>query len=316
MRVPFRGVTTREVALLEGPAGWGEFGPFLEYAPPEASRWLASAVESAWVRLARCRARLGAGQRDGAGGRTGAGGRGAGAVPRVHDGQGQGGRARPVAGRRPRPGRGGARGDGAVGEGARRRQRRLVGRRRARGAGAARRLTTWSTPSSPARRSRSCATCGCRWRATASTCRSPPTSRSARPRTRCGCATSRPPTSSSSRWRRWAGCGPRSRSSRPAGCPRWCRRRSTPASASRPGSRSPPRCRSLEHACGLGTVALLDGDVGGHAARAGGRRAAGRPGRRRPRAASSSYAAPPDRVAWWRERVTRVRTRTSREGDR
>ena len=49
MRVPFRGVTTREVALFEGPAGWGEFGPFLEYAPPEASRWLASAVESAWL---------------------------------------------------------------------------------------------------------------------------------------------------------------------------------------------------------------------------------------------------------------------------
>jgi O-succinylbenzoate synthase len=49
MRVPFRGVTTREVALLEGPAGWGEFGPFLEYDRTEASRWLASAVESAWL---------------------------------------------------------------------------------------------------------------------------------------------------------------------------------------------------------------------------------------------------------------------------
>ncbi|MFL6175801.1 MAG: o-succinylbenzoate synthase [Ornithinibacter sp.] len=49
MRVPFRGVTTREVALLEGPAGWGEFGPFLEYGPSESSRWLASAVESAWL---------------------------------------------------------------------------------------------------------------------------------------------------------------------------------------------------------------------------------------------------------------------------
>jgi O-succinylbenzoate synthase len=48
MRVPFRGVTTREVGLLAGPAGWGEFGPFPEYAPPEASRWLASAVEAAW----------------------------------------------------------------------------------------------------------------------------------------------------------------------------------------------------------------------------------------------------------------------------
>ncbi len=48
MRVPFRGVTTREVALVEGPAGWAEFGPFLEYDAREASRWLAAAVESAW----------------------------------------------------------------------------------------------------------------------------------------------------------------------------------------------------------------------------------------------------------------------------
>ncbi|MFN2320645.1 MAG: o-succinylbenzoate synthase [Dermatophilaceae bacterium] len=48
MRVRFRGVTTREVALLDGPAGWGEFGPFPEYAPPEAARWLAAAVEAAW----------------------------------------------------------------------------------------------------------------------------------------------------------------------------------------------------------------------------------------------------------------------------
>ena len=48
MRLPFRGVTEREAVLLEGPAGWGEFAPFLEYGPPEASRWLAAAVESAW----------------------------------------------------------------------------------------------------------------------------------------------------------------------------------------------------------------------------------------------------------------------------
>lgn len=48
MRVRFRGVTLREAALLRGPAGWGEFSPFLEYEPPEASRWLAAAVESAW----------------------------------------------------------------------------------------------------------------------------------------------------------------------------------------------------------------------------------------------------------------------------
>jgi len=47
MRVPFRGVTTREVALISGPNGWGEFGAFLEYGPQEASRWLASAIETA-----------------------------------------------------------------------------------------------------------------------------------------------------------------------------------------------------------------------------------------------------------------------------
>ncbi|WP_392543166.1 o-succinylbenzoate synthase [Oryzobacter telluris] len=49
MRVRFRGVTTREVALVEGPRGWGEFGPFPEYEPAEAARWLGAAVEAAWV---------------------------------------------------------------------------------------------------------------------------------------------------------------------------------------------------------------------------------------------------------------------------
>ena len=48
MRVRFRGITVREVALIEGPAGWGEFGAFLEYEPPEASQWLASAIEAAY----------------------------------------------------------------------------------------------------------------------------------------------------------------------------------------------------------------------------------------------------------------------------
>lgn len=49
MRVRFRGITVREVALIDGPAGWGEFGAFPEYEPPEAARWLASAVESAYA---------------------------------------------------------------------------------------------------------------------------------------------------------------------------------------------------------------------------------------------------------------------------
>ena len=37
MRVRFRGITTREVALIDGPAGWGEFGAFVEYRPAEAA---------------------------------------------------------------------------------------------------------------------------------------------------------------------------------------------------------------------------------------------------------------------------------------
>jgi O-succinylbenzoate synthase len=48
MRVRFRGIMIREVALIDGPTGWGEFGPFLEYEPPEAAHWLASGIESAY----------------------------------------------------------------------------------------------------------------------------------------------------------------------------------------------------------------------------------------------------------------------------
>lgn len=38
----------REVALIEGPCGWGEFGAFPEYGPAEAAAWLASGVEAAY----------------------------------------------------------------------------------------------------------------------------------------------------------------------------------------------------------------------------------------------------------------------------
>ena len=48
MRVRFRGITVREVALIDGPAGWGEFGAFIEYQPDEAVNWLASGIESAY----------------------------------------------------------------------------------------------------------------------------------------------------------------------------------------------------------------------------------------------------------------------------
>lgn len=49
MRVKFRGITVRELALIEGPAGWGEFGAFPEYKPPEAAAWLAAAIEAAYT---------------------------------------------------------------------------------------------------------------------------------------------------------------------------------------------------------------------------------------------------------------------------
>lgn len=48
MRVRFRGITEREVALVDGPAGWGEFGAFPEYPDAEAVHWLASAIEMGW----------------------------------------------------------------------------------------------------------------------------------------------------------------------------------------------------------------------------------------------------------------------------
>jgi o-succinylbenzoate synthase len=47
MRTRFRGTTVRQGALIEGPAGWGEFSPFPEYGPRECARWLASALEAA-----------------------------------------------------------------------------------------------------------------------------------------------------------------------------------------------------------------------------------------------------------------------------
>jgi len=49
MRTRFRGITVREGAVIQGPAGWGEFSPFAEYGPGESARWLASAIESATV---------------------------------------------------------------------------------------------------------------------------------------------------------------------------------------------------------------------------------------------------------------------------
>lgn len=44
----FRGIDVREALLLEGPEGWTEFSPFVEYDDAEASAWLAAAIDFGW----------------------------------------------------------------------------------------------------------------------------------------------------------------------------------------------------------------------------------------------------------------------------
>lgn len=47
MRLRFRRVDHREAVLVRGPAGWGEFSPFPDYPPEVTTRWLAAALELA-----------------------------------------------------------------------------------------------------------------------------------------------------------------------------------------------------------------------------------------------------------------------------
>ena len=47
MPTTFRGITRREGMVFEGPAGWAEFSPFLDYDARESAPWLAAAIESA-----------------------------------------------------------------------------------------------------------------------------------------------------------------------------------------------------------------------------------------------------------------------------
>ena len=48
LRTPFRGVTLREVMLIQGTQGPGEWAAFLEYSDEVAARWLLSALEQAF----------------------------------------------------------------------------------------------------------------------------------------------------------------------------------------------------------------------------------------------------------------------------
>jgi O-succinylbenzoate synthase len=49
LRSRFRGVEHREAMLFEGPAGWTEFSPFVEYGDVEAAAWLAAAIDFGWT---------------------------------------------------------------------------------------------------------------------------------------------------------------------------------------------------------------------------------------------------------------------------
>ena len=48
LRTRFRGVTEREALLVEGPRGWTEFSPFVEYGPEEAATWLTATLDFGW----------------------------------------------------------------------------------------------------------------------------------------------------------------------------------------------------------------------------------------------------------------------------
>ncbi|MEL4319634.1 o-succinylbenzoate synthase [Leifsonia sp. YIM 134122] len=51
LRTRFRGIEVREAMLFEGPAGWTEFSPFVEYDDAEAANWLSAAIDFGWREL-------------------------------------------------------------------------------------------------------------------------------------------------------------------------------------------------------------------------------------------------------------------------
>ena len=175
------------------------------------------------------------------------------------DGQGQGRRARPGTRARTRPGsrRSATRSvptgwsgstPTAAGPSTRRSAaipRPGAGRRRAGVRRAAGRLASRTSPSCAA----------------GSTCRSPPTSRSAGRPTPIGCATSRRPTSPYSRCSRSAAYAPACGSPRTSAC-RWSSRSAVESSIGiAAGVALAAALPELPHACGLATVQLLTGDV-------------------------------------------------------
>lgn len=56
LAAPFRGITERELVLIEGPSGWAEFAPFRNHDDSHSALWLQAALEQAfgeWPALVR-----------------------------------------------------------------------------------------------------------------------------------------------------------------------------------------------------------------------------------------------------------------------
>ena len=51
LRTKFRGLEERELLLFEGPNGWAEWSPFIEYPDEEAAAWLAAAIDFGYGNL-------------------------------------------------------------------------------------------------------------------------------------------------------------------------------------------------------------------------------------------------------------------------
>ncbi len=51
LRTKFRGLEEREALLFEGPNGWAEWAPFVEYTDEESAVWLAAAIDFAYGEL-------------------------------------------------------------------------------------------------------------------------------------------------------------------------------------------------------------------------------------------------------------------------
>lgn len=48
LAAPFRGITERELVLIEGPSGWAEFAPFRNHSDAHSALWLQAAIEQAF----------------------------------------------------------------------------------------------------------------------------------------------------------------------------------------------------------------------------------------------------------------------------